>query len=172
METEEKRMLLFSHFLFLKCCTVQIRDSVSFWGPKAFSFGRCDQELRTKCRKMLKNEVAQNGFKIDRLESARRNNSNAANGTQIRCRMQKLFKFKDPPISIKNAKFDFMKNFIKKKIFSRIFWEYSIEYSTEYSGEYSAGSLSSGTTWLARRPPRGPPRRIGKMRLKVFMWQR
>ena len=47
-------------FLFLKCCTVQFRDSVSFWGPKAFSFGRCGQELRTKCRKMVKNERAQN----------------------------------------------------------------------------------------------------------------
>lgn len=45
-------------FLFLKCCMVQIRDLVSFWGPKAFSFGRCDQELKTKCRKMVKNEGA------------------------------------------------------------------------------------------------------------------
>jgi len=47
-------------FLFLKCCIVQFRDSVSFWGPKSFSFGRCDQELRTKCCKMVKNESAQN----------------------------------------------------------------------------------------------------------------
>jgi len=47
-------------FLFLKRCTIQLKDLVSFWGPKAFSFGRCDQELRTKCRKMVKNESAQN----------------------------------------------------------------------------------------------------------------
>ena len=91
---------------------------------------------------MLKNEVAQNGSKIDWLESVQRNDPNAANGTQIRRRMQKLFKFKDLSISIKNAKFDFMKNFIKKRIFHRIFWEYSMEYSIEYSAKYSGGIQS------------------------------
>ena len=40
--------------LFLQCCRVQIRDSVSFWGPKAFSFGRCDQELKSKPWKKAK----------------------------------------------------------------------------------------------------------------------
>ena len=58
---------------------------------------------------MLKNEVAQNGSEIDRLESARQYDPNAVNGTQIRRRMQKLFKFEDFSISIKNAKFDFEK---------------------------------------------------------------
>ena len=58
---------------------------------------------------MLKNEVAQNDSKIDRLESARQNDPNAVNDTQIRRRMQKLFKFEDFSISIKKAKFDFEK---------------------------------------------------------------
>jgi len=44
-------------FLFLKCCTVQFKDSVSFWGPKAFSFGRCDQGLKTSVVKWSKLKV-------------------------------------------------------------------------------------------------------------------
>ena len=77
-------------FLFLKCCTVQIRDSVSFWGPKAFSFGRCDQELRTKCRKMVKNESAQNWFESKKLDRARFPDSGAVNGSENGRRMRKL----------------------------------------------------------------------------------
>jgi len=52
-------------FLFLKHCTVQFKDSVSFWGPKAFSFGRCDHELRTKCRKMVKMKVLRTDWNLN-----------------------------------------------------------------------------------------------------------
>ena len=91
---------------------------------------------------MLKNEVVQNCSETYQLESARQYDPNVVNGTQIRRRMQKIFSFKDLSISIKNAKIDFMENFIKK----RIFWEYSMEYSAEYSVEYST-KYSQNILW-------------------------
>jgi len=101
---------------------------------------------------MVKNESAQNWLEPERPDRARLPDSNAANGTQIRLRMRKIFSFKDPPILIKIAKFDFGKKiiFIKKRIFHRIFWEYSVEYSVEYFGEYSLGDQSKGATWAPK----------------------
>jgi hypothetical protein len=87
-------------FLFLKCCTVQFRDSVSFWGPKAFSFGRCDQELRTKCRKMVKNKSAQNWFESGRPDRARLPDSGAVNGSENGLRMRKLCQKEELPNNI------------------------------------------------------------------------
>ena len=127
-------MLLFSHLLYYSSAQ---HFSELLW-TKSFSFGRCDQELRTKCRKMVKNEGAQNWFEPERPNRARLPDSGAVNGSKNGLRMQKLFKFEDFSISIKKMpNLPLWKNFIKKKIFHRIFWEYSVEYSAEYSGEYS-----------------------------------
>ena len=105
---------------------------------------------------MVKIESAQNWLESKRPDSARLPDSGTANGSKNGLRMQKLFSFKVLSISLKNGKIRLWKNFIKKRIFHRILQEYSMEYSAEYSGEYSEGSQSTGATWLARRPPRGP----------------
>ena len=53
---------------------------------------------------MLKNEVAHNYFEIDRLERAHQYDLNAANDTQIRRRMQKLFGFEVRQFQLKMVK--------------------------------------------------------------------
>ena len=87
-------------FLFLKCCIVQFRGSVSFWGPKAFSFGRCDQELRAKCHKMVKNKSAQNWFEPELLDRACLPDSGTANGSENGHRMRKLCQKEELPNNI------------------------------------------------------------------------
>ena len=52
---------------------------------------------------MLKNFFVQNSFKPERQESARKDDPVDANGTENRCRMQKLFNFEFRQFQEKNG---------------------------------------------------------------------
>ena len=56
LEAEEKRMSLFSHFLYYS----SVLHFSKLLGTKSLSFGRCDQELKFELGKKLKNESSQN----------------------------------------------------------------------------------------------------------------
>ena len=52
---------------------------------------------------MLKNEVAQNWFELDRLEIAQKNDPVDVNGTENRCRMKKIFSLEVRQFQLKKA---------------------------------------------------------------------
>ena len=59
-----------------------------------------DQELRTKCRKMVKNKSAQNWFQSGRPDRARLPDSVAANGSENGLSMRKLCQKEELPITL------------------------------------------------------------------------
>lgn len=57
---EQKRI-----FLFLKCCTVQFRDSVIFWGPKASHLGGVIRSLGLSVIKWSKMKVIKTSLNLN-----------------------------------------------------------------------------------------------------------